>query len=297
MLKETERNLIVRLFRRRNPDVVAFWKLETAKDLFAQGQYRKARRNLVGMDHPTAEKLLAKIDKELGGDGKQAKRPRLRRVLIWATAAVTLLCCVTLLFLPPMEEAPPPPTQAPETATAEAIVAANQTATQAALPTATFTLTPTITLTFTPTLSRTPRPTLPPPPTATPLSPEAQVQRLLLLNDEETERIVVNERVVTVRWYLTDLMLRATRLEADREPPEFMCKLREAGYIEQTYQLTALVRTVDNLGNPGQAEGVEVIIPPELHAQANCADPYVINLESAVRAFEGASYTYSSLLR
>jgi hypothetical protein len=74
------------------------------------------------------------------------------------------------------------------------------------------------------------------------------------------------------------------------------CQLRAAGFTQQTFQLTGVIATVDNLGNEGQAEGVEVIIPPAMHESINCENIYAVDLATAVNRFEGARYDLSRLL-
>jgi len=131
------------------------------------------------------------------------------------------------------------------------------------------------------TITDTPMPSATPLPTAT-VSPEelvmAAVEDAVTADREDIEQLIVNERVVTLRFPLNNVSAGWALDEAELMFPQLVCNLRDAGFIDRTYQITGTIGVVDSFGNTSQAEGVEMILPWSATEQINCENIYNVNL-------------------
>ena len=162
--------------------------------------------------------------------------------------------------------------------------------TLAVLPSVTFTpsVTPTVTATATATATATVTPTYTPShtatvtltPTYTPTrSPEdvardAYREAMGRSRLDDLDRLIVNERIVTIRFALGSFPITT----AETFYPQLVCELRGAGLTGRTYQITGTVNLVDNFGNVFEGEGVEMILYWDTISQINCGSPHNVNL-------------------
>lgn len=225
----------------------------------------------------------------MGKQKQSDKRPLWQRLLIWGGIGFVGLLVLSLVLqalgvIPDAEER-----AATETAEAVAI---------ASLPTEVPSITPThtetATATITPIPSETPIPsatatiTNTPMPTPT-LGPESVAETAFINvfgRNREIQTLIVNERVVTIRFPLTDLSVRSARFEAETRLVDLTCALREAGFTGRTYQITGTIMLVDDFGNTFPGEGVEAIIPAEVVQQINCENMALVDLAAIAERFD-----------
>lgn len=91
---------------------------------------------------------------------------------------------------------------------------------------------------------------------------------------DDLDRLIVNERIVTIRFALGSFPITT----AETFYPQLVCELRGAGLTGRTYQITGTVNLVDNFGNVFEGEGVEMILYWDTISQINCGSPHNVNL-------------------
>lgn len=292
-------------------------KMKKARRLLDEGKYKRARREIAGLAANDAEaaQLLQEIHmREASHKTTRFGGGRMKLILGFLGICLGLRLCIFIGdstgVLPDASE-----TQAAETQIFESrtLVAETQfwvAATEVTFtPTASFTptFTPSITLTAsdtplpsnTPFPSDTPLPTNTPRPTLTPTdvptrTPQEEAERAIKntrgtgLRDQDVERVIVNDRVVTLRYRFlrhfsdTDEYLD----QAQKDFGLIICNLLSKGFTTQTFQFTGLIPTVDSFGNEGWSEGVEMILPADVAQQINCDNLEAVNFENIAERYD-----------
>lgn len=256
-------------------------QMGAARRLIEDKRYGEALALLETVDHPKAReweaRLRSRIEPEKPKNEKRKNQPkkRLRNGLIGAIVVLVLGFCVVALLVAPSSE------ELAGTETVQAVAAAG-TATVIALTPPTSTPEPSATPlpSATPTVTNTPLPTS----TQEPEDAAMSILRGVIGPQRAVERVLVNDLVVTLRWELSGFSGPAARQQGDRDIVTLSCRLRDAGFDQQRYQLAGLITVYDTTtGNERTAEGIEVVVPPSVYQAFNCDNAIIIDIEAALR--------------
>lgn len=106
------------------------------------------------------------------------------------------------------------------------------------------------------------------------------------MDEDDIATLIANDRVVTLRYALSDFSASAARHQAEVEFPRFVCALREAGFTQQEFAFTGTIQVVDSFGNEGTAEGVEMILPARTVAAINCDNLSNVDLSEIAERYD-----------
>jgi hypothetical protein len=99
---------------------------------------------------------------------------------------------------------------------------------------------------------------------------EAVVASFGRISADGIETLVVNDEVVTVSFPIDSYNEESTISNAELNFPQLICALRERGLTGRRYIFQGIVQTIDSLGNEGSAKGIEAIFAPDVIAAVNC---------------------------
>ncbi len=296
-------------------------KYEVAKELVQLGRLEQARTLLTTIDEPRARSWIAAIDEELYDQAQETVNTspfRRNRALVYTLGTLVFLTLTFSLIVIGSEVVSilrEEPEMLPTLADVSVIAfqptiateaATEMTATNTRMPSVTPTLqfTNTPIATATPTNTRIPTETLTPTTTNTPTLDELADITVANRPDSAWRRyeiVAVNSEVIHIDWLLTDLPLSAAREDARVSPVEITCALREAGFRTQTYQLRGLLTVIDtNTGERITGEGVQAVLPPQVHSRVRCNTSNLDAIDLAVLVAQnepsGALYSLDPLL-
>lgn len=119
-------------------------------------------------------------------------------------------------------------------------------------------------------------------------SPEGRVRMVFagVFPSRTPETLIVNDRVVTLRFALSDLSAGVALMEGRTGFARLACALRAAGFVSQTYQITGTVQLVDPYGNVSTGEGIEMILGPAAYNRMNCDNPGMIDLARIAERYD-----------
>lgn len=253
-------------------------RLSKAADYIKRHEYKKARKLLNEIDHPTAREWLVKLDQIV-----PVKKNR-----NWVvTCGVLLVVCIGFTAIASIltQAGVLPDARATHDAETKVKEAARSTDRfQRDLTATIIALTPSNTPTATYTPSNTPLPSNTPRPTATRTMQE-EVEGLIKntddtgLRDSDVESVTVNANSIYLRYRLKEAVLSTGELreQADEDYKLIACHLHDRGY-QQTFAMTALAEGTDAFGNKVWLEAVEITVSPSNVSRFNCDDVNSINL-------------------
>ena len=266
-------------------------KMQTARELIQAKRYSEARAILNTVDdNPLAKEWLARLDAiDPFGDientpqkGKPGSKKKRRRSPLWLVGMAFV--CLVVAYLASGGTQGLQERQASATAQQ---VAQQATADADASIVALTPPTATSTITDTPRPSETPIPSSTPLPTATP-SLEQQARQV-------AEDVLVGEVISVEDNSFVPSLVIVFEMPQDfsgynvdytgDQMLEMTCRLRE---IAPTYRLlfTAQIDTIDQFGNEGTAQGLNVLLLPEIIQQINCENAIMLDVRNLAETYD-----------